>query len=215
MLKQSLYPKTTRLPMKPSFQVTEKLDGSNLCFFVSFGRLFIAQRNNVYTLEEALSPSFDRGLLYKGLYQFLVDRGETLKESIFEGSAICGEWMGMGKLKYPEYLANRFVMFAKARVVLDEANPDWISFNQFKYDVSTFAFAFNNQDMTSFIEVVPVVKHVDYVGLSIEAMDELYELYTNSVGRPVEGFVAHVGDTIFKYVRMKNGKIEPHFDRGE
>lgn len=43
------------------------------------------------------------------------------------------------------------------------------------------------------------------------------EIYpkTNRVERDVEGFVVNYKNIISKYVRMKNGKLEEHFDRGE
>lgn len=35
------------------------------------------------------------------------------------------------------------------------------------------------------------------------------------VNRNVEGFVVNYENRITKYVRMKNGKLTEHFDRGE
>lgn len=48
-----------------------------------------------------------------------------------------------------------------------------------------------------------------------EFLDSIYETYTNEVKRDVEGFVVNYKNIISKYVRMKNGKLEEHFDRGE
>lgn len=212
MIKKELYPKTTRLPMQPQFQITEKLDGSNLCFFTFEGELYIAQRGNVYTLSEVKDGSVSSDKMYKGLHGFLMNWGDNLKDDIFDQSVLCGEWIGMGKLKYPEYANTRYVMYGKARV--EKVGDDFVM-KQFKYGVEGFDFAFNAQVIPSYIVVVPVVDTVGYEGLSVSAMDKLYEEYTTQVKRPVEGFVVNVGGTIFKYVRMKDGKLSPHFDRGE
>ena len=48
-----------------------------------------------------------------------------------------------------------------------------------------------------------------------EELDELYAKYVETVGRNVEGFVVNYNDDIRKYVRMKNGTLSEHFDRGE
>ena len=98
MIKKSLYPKTPRVKvMGEKVYLTEKLDGSNLVFFKKDGELYIGCRNNIYTLAE-IEEVKDK--LYKGLYTWLKDNGEVLKNSLMENSAICGEWMGMGSIKY-------------------------------------------------------------------------------------------------------------------
>lgn len=43
----------------------------------------------------------------------------------------------------------------------------------------------------------------------------IYEKYLSKVNRNVEGFVINYKNMITKYVRMKNGKLQEHFDRGE
>jgi hypothetical protein len=48
-----------------------------------------------------------------------------------------------------------------------------------------------------------------------EQLDSIYEKYTNKVNRNVEGFVINYKNIISKYVRMKNGQLREHFDRGE
>lgn len=45
--------------------------------------------------------------------------------------------------------------------------------------------------------------------------DKFYSKYSDKVKRDVEGFVVNYNNTIRKYVRMKNGKLQEHFDRGE
>lgn len=46
-------------------------------------------------------------------------------------------------------------------------------------------------------------------------LDELYDNYCKKTNRNVEGFVVNYENRITKYVRMKNGKLTEHFDRGE
>lgn len=48
-----------------------------------------------------------------------------------------------------------------------------------------------------------------------EHLDSIYEKYCKSVNRNVEGFVVNYKNIITKYVRMKNGQLREHFDRGE
>ena len=48
-----------------------------------------------------------------------------------------------------------------------------------------------------------------------EHLDSIYTKYCEKVNRNVEGFVVNYKNIISKYVRMKNGKLQEHFDRGE
>lgn len=71
-----------------------------------------------------------------------------------------------------------------------------------------------NQEIPNFIGIVPEI--TELMGLPTkEFLDSIYETYTNGVKRDVEGFVVNYKNIISKYVRMKNGKLEEHFDRGE
>lgn len=83
MIKKTLYPKTERVKIcnKNVCQITEKLDGSNLCIFKLNDTLHIAQRNNIYTindLEEA------KDIIYKGLYAWLLENKDNLQEELRE-----------------------------------------------------------------------------------------------------------------------------------
>lgn len=86
--KITLYPKTTRMGKEKS-QLTEKLDGSNLGFFKLNNEVYVAQRNWVFTLEEALQSD----KLYKGLLGFINENVDNLNK-IVEGAVIFGEWIG-------------------------------------------------------------------------------------------------------------------------
>ena len=78
MIKKEIYPKTQRVPvLGDKIYVTEKLDGSNLCIFKKEEELYIAQRKNIFKLEELDTV---KDILYKGLYEWLKNNGEYLQE---------------------------------------------------------------------------------------------------------------------------------------
>ena len=201
MIKKSVYPKTTRIGKSEKVFITEKLDGSNLVFFKLNDTLHIAQRNNIFTLSEALQ---NNSATYKGLYQWLVDNGKELEQLLNETSAVCGEWLGMGKIKYDVGdFDKRFYMFAKANI-----NDDYELFNII-YNQDLFIYPFVNQQIPNFMGVVPLTHSLNVVP-TIEHLDSLYEKYVEKVGRNVEGFIVNYNNSITKYVRMKNGKLESH-----
>ncbi len=205
MIKKEIYPKTPRVICKGAkVQITEKLDGSNLVIFKFNDEVYIAQRNNILSLNE-LDDNKDK--LYKGLYQWLNDNREVLEVELYEGSAICGEWLGMGKLKYPvDEFDKRFYMFAKARIT------NMFELESIMYDHSLFIYPFNSQTIPSFIGIVPVVTEIRNIP-NKEQLDVIYTKYCEKVGRDVEGFVVNYNNSVTKYVRMKNGKLAEHFDR--
>lgn len=206
MIKKSIYPKTKRVKcFGDLIEITEKLDGSNLCIFKKNDCLFIAQRNTIISFNEIED---NKSLLYKGLYQWLNDNVEMLN-TIRNNSVICGEWIGMGKLKYPvDEFDKRFYMFAKANV------DDEFNLYNLYYNHKLFIYPFENSEIPKCIGVVPVAYQLPYVP-NKDNLDSLYLRYCKNVGRNVEGFVINYNDNIEKYVRMKNGKLQEHFDRGD
>lgn len=206
MVKKSLYPKTKRLSCSgEKVQVTEKLDGSNLCFFKLDGVVHIGQRNTIFRFDEIDEHP---KLLYKGLYAWLKENEESLHK-IREGSVVCGEWLGMGKLKYTvDEFDKRFYMFAKANI--DEE----FKLKNLQYEHNNFLYPFEEFIIPSCIGVVPVVENLKYIP-SKEDLDKIYARYVQKVNRNVEGFVVNYNNAIQKYVRMKNGQLQEHFDRGE
>ena len=44
----------------------------------------------------------------------------------------------------------------------------------------------------------------------IKDLNERYDFYTNSVNRNVEGFIINSGNSVSKYVRLKDGKLTEH-----
>lgn len=207
MIKKEIYPKTKRVScLGDKVYVTEKLDGSNLVFFKKNDELYFAQRKTIININE-LKEIKDK--LYKGLYQWLLDNKDYLQEQLINDSAICGEWLGMGKLKYDvSEFDKRWYMFAKANI------DDEYNLYNLIYDHESFIYPFANQEIPNFIGIVPEITELMVLPTK-EFLDSIYETYTNGVKRDVEGFVVNYKNIISKYVRMKNGKLEEHFDRGE
>lgn len=78
MIKKEIYPKTQRLKVGgDKVYVTEKLDGSNLVFFKKNDILYVAQRKNIFSIDELENV---KDILYKGLYQWLLDNKDVLQE---------------------------------------------------------------------------------------------------------------------------------------
>lgn len=206
MIKKEIYPKTQRVSCSgEKVEVTEKLDGSNLCIFKKNGKLYIAQRKTIICFDEINEC---KDLLYKGLYQWIIDNKNSLV-TLRDNSVLCGEWLGMGKIKYTiDEFDKRFYMFAKANI-----DDDFNLYNIYYYH-SLFVYPFEDLTIPSCIGIVPIAYILEYVP-SKENLDKLYSKYTDLVNRHVEGFVVNYNNSIRKYVRMKNGKLEEHFDRGE
>lgn len=206
MIKKEIYPKTKRLSCQgDKVYVTEKLDGSNLVFFKKNDTLYFAQRNSIYSFDE-IEENKDK--LYKGLYQWLSDNKQVF-DDLHNNSAVCGEWLGMGCLKYSvDEFDKRYYMFAKANI-----DDDFNLYN-LMYTHDLFVYPFQSQVIPKCIGVVPEVIELNVLPTK-EHLDSIYDKYTDKVKRNVEGFVINYKNIITKYVRMKNGKLTEHFDRGD
>lgn len=203
MIKKEIYPKTKRLGIEGIVTITEKVDGSNLCIFKKEGRLYIAQRSTIYEFGE-----LESGMMYKGLFGWLEMYKDDLLLNLNDDSVLCGEWIGMGKLKYE--FEQKFLMFAKANV-----NEDF-TLKNINYTLDYFIYPFVNKEIPSYIGIVPLVYKGDNTQyLFKNALDRLYDEYTKQVNRNVEGFVVNLGNNIVKYVRMKNGKLAEHHATGQ
>lgn len=200
MIKKTLYPKTKRVKYKNKVVITEKIDGSNIGFFKVNGELIIAQRNNIFLISELEE---NKQMLYKGLYGWLQENGEDLKNRLIEGSGFFGEWIGMGKIKYPD-LDKKVYMFAKANYEKGEIKNLY-------YKHELFTYPFENQEFPEYIGIVPVVEEREEL-LNVEGLDLLYTHYSTRVGRNVEGFIIAQNNNVNKYVRMKNGKLQDHHE---
>jgi hypothetical protein len=143
--------------------------------------------------------------LYKGLYLWLQYHGEELREELHDNACICGEWIGMGRLKYPEE-TGRFMQFAKSNVTDD---GDTFGLKNIYYDRELFKWSYKSQTLPEYLKPVPLVSYLDKIP-PVSELDIMYQEYTDKVGRPVEGFIMVVNDTVTKYVRMKNGTLTAH-----
>ena len=207
MIKKEIYPKTKRVScLGDKVYVTEKIDGSNIVIFKKNDILCVAQRKTIIIENEFESA---KDIMYKGLYQWLQYHKDYLKEHLLNNACICGEWIGMGCLKYSvDEFDKRIYMFAKANI-----DDDYNLYNLI-YEHKLFIYPFDNEEIPNFIGIVPEVAELNVIPTK-EHLDSLYEKYTNKVNRNVEGFVVNYKNIITKYVRMKNGKLQEHFDRGE
>lgn len=225
MLKRQIFGKTERLGSGTyEWILTEKLDGSNLCFFKRTDALFVCTRKRIMDFDTlcvchgTMSVKDYRAMkdgLYKGLYDWLCEHGMNLCTQLDDGAAICGEWLGMGKIKYPDTF-KPFNMFAKARVDSDSSLSD-LQLTRFNYDPDTFHFVFADDIVPDYIGTVPVIERISEVP-TVAVLDRVYNEYTCSVNRTVEGIVitqAEVPDRRCKYVRMKAGKFGPHISAEE
>ena len=207
MIKKEIYPKTKRVSCTgSSVYVTEKLDGSNMCIFKKEDKLYIAQRKNIICEDEFEEA---KEIMYKGLYEWLKEHKDYLKKHLINDACICGEWLGMGRLKYTiDEFDKRIYMFAKANI------DDEFNLYNLIYEHNLFIYPFDNKELPSFIGIVPEVAELNVIPTK-EHLDSIYTKYCEKVNRNVEGFVVNYKNIITKYVRMKNGKLQEHFDRGE
>lgn len=204
MLKKEIYPKTKRVGcLREKVYITEKIDGSNMVIFKKNDLLYVAQRKTIICEDEF---EIAKDVMYKGLYQWLLDYKEELKSKLLNNACICGEWMGMGCIKYSsDTFDKKFYMFAKANIDIEFDLYNLI------YDHNLFIYPFENQEIPSFIGIVPEVTELITIPTK-EDLDAIYEKYCNKVNRKVEGFVINYKNTISKYVRMKNNKLVEHSD---
>lgn len=205
--KKTLYPKTQRFNDNlPYWQITEKLDGSNLTLFKYGGELWVGTRNYVFCWNDVESKN-DVG--YDGLYGWLEQHADDIKNLLEENEAICGEWIGMGRIKYKDTLKHRFYMFGYGEVFIDvEQNVfKLIKLNRNAWDLKVWV---NDANVDNYMDAVPCVT---YISQAMQCdLDVLYASYRDKVQRDVEGFVItnlYTGQP-FKYVRLKNGKLTQH-----
>ena len=208
MLKKTLYPKTKRVPNKlKNIEITEKLDGSNLCLFRKGDELIVSQRNYVFIWND-IEESGSNGL-YKGLYGWLKDNAKDILENLYDGSGVCGEWISMGKISYANSeIDKKFYIFVKARIkgeTLQEYEIENIVYSQ-----DLIPYAFLERNVPNCIGLVPLIEsHISQP--TKEYLDGLYIEYSEIKNfRKVEGFIINNNENIKKYVRFKDGKLTEH-----
>lgn len=210
IIKCSVYPKTTRFGKnEKKIVLTEKIDGSNLTFFKFENELYIAQRNYIFKFKdfkENKDPFKD--MIYKGLRLFLEENGDDLEEKLYDGSAICGEWLVKHQINYGKRFNTRFLLFAKARVI--ETNNGF-SLQNIVYNLDLIHWVVG-ETLPDYLDTVPFVCELDHYP-NLEELDKIYLEYSEKQDSNIEGFVINNCNQIEKYVRFKNGVLEPHVCR--
>ena len=136
------------------------------------------------------------------MYQWLIDNKDVLINELHNNSAICGEWLGMGCLKYTiDEFDKKWYMFAKANI------DDEFNLYNLNYEHSLFIYPFISQKIPTFIGIVPEVIELNVIPTK-EHLDSIYEKYLSKVNRNVEGFVVNYKNMIRKMVNYKNILIE-------
>lgn len=143
-----------------------------------------------------------------------MEHEQELKELIYDGSIMFGEWLGMGKISYLhlDKFKNRFYVFSKGRIKL---NDNKLELSNLVYDLDLLHYVFTNQEFPNFISKVPFVDKLK--DISVENLDTVYNDYINKENRKVEGFVIYDirSKVIKKYVRYnRNGQLVPHKETG-
>lgn len=214
IIEKSLYPKTSRIANL--CEITEKIDGSNIQFFVINSELYMATREYVVSIKDNENMDWISKIIepsYTGVIEFILNHRYFLTRNIYEGSSIIGEWTR--NERYSSLIPNsRFVMFAKGRVEKITSMQPLKREVDFKltnivYNQELLKYVFAERCIPNFIELVPLVATSSEY-LTIEKLDELYEEYCAKVGRKVEGFVINYNGSITKYVRLKGKKLKPH-----
>ena len=176
MIKKTIYPKTQRTTDLNEIIITEKIDGSNLTFFKHENELYFAQRNFVFKLSELEEM---KTKLYKGLYGWLVEHGKDLEERLNNNSAICGEWIIMGRIKYGHAFDDiKFLMFAKANV------NDKLDLFNINYYQKFFIYPFVDKNIPDYIGRVPVAYTTEKQP-EIKDLNEWYDFYSKSKRRGI------------------------------
>ena len=211
MIKKQLFPKTVRFNEEArGYQITEKMDGANLGIGKFNGELVIAQREIIFSVEEAKTGKVEGIEIYKGFPKWIAEHEEFLKENIYEGSIVFGEWLELGKIHYEkEKFPKRFLIFAKGR--FESKTIEESSIVNLNFNLNLIHYVFVKQEIPYFIETVPLVES-KVKNVSLDYLNQLYSEYSEKVGRKVEGFVILdlLSGIQTKYVRLKRGKLTEH-----
>lgn len=207
MRKQQIYPKTKRIGLIDNIQITEKLDGSNLGIGLYNGMLYVFTRNRIYNEVEL---DLYKDMLYKGLYNYILQHKERIKRILNDNTIIFGEWLGMGNIKY-DTVFKEFNVFAEAKLLFNHS-IDKFELSHLNYNLDNIHYAFVNEEFPYEIwDTVPIVQH-NLDNINKDSLDILYDDYCSKQNRKVEGFV--IVNKNFnipeKYVRYKNGKLTEH-----
>ena len=202
-----VYPKTKRIS-KTDFvwQITEKMDGSNLTFFKFDDDLYLATRNNVFNWTDEKPTSQD--IQYKGLFVWMENYSKLLYEKLNNHEALFGEWLGMGKIKYEDYFP-QFNLFAYGYMHQNEDGK--FEEGYINRDLNKITDFLVEHDLNRDFITVPFVDYTD--SLSPDLIDWYYNKYRDEKAHEVEGFILTNLDSgeVRKYVRYKDGKMSEHW----
>lgn len=209
MKKEKKYGKTKRFGVT-QYQITEKLDGSNVCFAKSHNKLKIYSRTFSFDLDELDDV---KEIIDEDFYDFLVKYGSDLQESLIDEMEIYCEFLGTGMIDYEYSLGNaicdRLYIFGK-KSPKDKC---------IRYDVDALWYAFINQNLPMlYLSIVPYITQICEEDLSIHDLDLIYDGYkASSCNSAVEGFIITNDKLGYcrKYVRHKNGKETEHIFKKE
>lgn len=205
MWKQTVFKKTIRYnPINNGYLITEKLDGSNLCIAKVDNKIYVAQRNLVFDIEEI--DELSKNTFYKGLANFLKEHKNYLIETLEDGYCIVGEWLAQGCIKYSD-LENGYYLFAFGKAKM----RDGLLYLEFiENDLKNINKAFKNEQTPIFKTVPIIADNVPVISLGY--LNSLYEARMKETNRMVEGFVVYSYETqtALKYVRHKDGKSQEH-----
>ncbi len=202
-----VYPKTKRIS-KTDFvwQITEKMDGSNLTFFKFDDDLYLATRNNVFNWTGEKPTS--QYIQYKGLFGWMENYSKLLYEKLNNHEALFGEWLGMGKIKYEDYFP-QFNLFAYG--YMHQNKDGKFEARYINRDLNKITDFLVEHDLNRDFITVPFVDYTD--SLSPDLIDWYYNKYRDEKSREVEGFILTNLDSgeVRKYVRYKGGKMTEHW----
>lgn len=221
--KKTMYQKTKRFSDKVEVTITEKIDGSNLSIFTDGeNNLYVATRNYIYDVTENCD---ELGKTLKGIVGFIDKNRDYFIKNLSPNSAIIGEWVGQGYIKYKNrFNDGRFLQFAKAPIIWDNGIP---SFDKDKtlYHQDLFKYNWKNKEVPEFIKFVPIVLKTNMIQTpTLVQLEELYKEYAPKVMEEhdvlVEGFVIYVetkmsfndkpqqivATDVKKFIKYKNGK---------
>lgn len=204
-IKKTIYPKTKRFSQ--GYQITEKLDGSNLGIANINGLLHFFQRNLIFSINEI--NNVEESAIYKGLKDWIIENKDILS-SIRNGKVIFGEWLGMGKLDYS--------MLDKKYYVFSFADIDYTyNISNIEYILDSLKYMFDGNEIPNIMDKVFEVWTIKNYDIDTDDLDMLYQDYVKKVNRQVEGFIIYDMYTNFirKYVRYNRlGELVDYKESG-
>lgn len=215
MVTKEIYPKTPRLSSNPEYQITEKIDGSNLCIgkVILKGEpiIFVATRGIIYngaTEADCINKNYPK------LRGWIKEHYDFFMQELHEGSVLFLEWTGQGghNVKYDHHGAWYYGKGRVKSIEINSLNDISLDPSYSTYSIPLLIYPFISQEIPDFLRIpwfintctLPDKAYLD--NLFNEVNDEIHAL------TKIEGFVVWDGHRISKYVRRKNGKLVEYSD---